>query len=330
MGKQTNAQILRFFKTRDWISKYYCSFFNYSNFISDDRLIRNYILNLLGIFNIKLVQIYIYREEFRIVIRLFSYNDSFTNWKSFLFKQRKKIRYRNRLIQRLSKKHQNILGFENCKSHDWFKKDNKLSQEIFFFKNKNELDYISFNRGQHFIGYSVKRLLSLNLSYLLKTNVVIKNTNIITKQERVLLLTIFSSMAIRLRSPLSKYLRIKFICLVYYSLLYKSSLLLCVYLSSIIPRFCKKKRQSRKINPFLKSLKSVVKLMFSSPFKSQLNVKGVKITIRGRINGSRRKRVYSITKGCSSTQSFGNQVNYYVADAFTIFGILGIKVWIIY
>jgi hypothetical protein len=137
-------------------------------------------------------------------------------------------------------------------------------------------------------------------------------------------------MGLRLRSPLSKYLRIKFLCLVYYAFLYKSSLLLSVYLASIIPRFCKKKRQHRKINSFLKSLKSAVHLMFSIHFKKKVNVKGIKITLKGRINGSRRKRLHTITKGSTSTQSFSNEISYNAVDFPTIFGMLGIKVWFIY
>jgi hypothetical protein len=144
------------------------------------------------------------------------------------------------------------------------------------------------------------------------------------------LLKIFSYKGFRLRSPLSKYLRIKFICLVYYSLLYKSSLLLCRYLRFIIPRFCKKIRKSRKINPFLKSLKSVMILMLNGSFSNQLNVKGLKILVKGRINGSRRKRTHIIKKGYTSTQSLKNEISYYQEDCLTIFGILGIKVWIIY
>ena len=330
MGKQTNAQIIRFHRNQDWLSKYFCSFYNYSNLILQDTLIRKYVLNFTSMFNTKIVQIYIYREESRIIIRIFSYNDSFTNWKSFIFKQRKKIRYRNRLIQRSSKKYRNILGFEDFESHDWFKKDSSLSQKVFFLKNKTELDYISLNKGQHFVAYSGKRLLALNLSYLLKTNVIIKNTNVVSKNHRVFLLKMFSSMGLRLRSPLSKYLRIKFLCVVYYSFLYKSSLLLSFYLASIIPRFCKKKRQHRKINSFLKSLKSVVNLMFGIQFKNKFNVKGIKITLKGRINGSRRKRSYGILKGCTSTQSFSNEINYSTVDFPTIFGMLGIKVWFRY
>jgi small subunit ribosomal protein S3 len=70
--------------------------------------------------------------------------------------------------------------------------------------------------------------------------------------------------------------------------------------------------------------------MFSKYFSQQLQVKGIKIQVKGRINGSRRKRTYIIKKGQTSTQSFSNGISYYQDDCLTIFGILGIKVWIIY
>lgn len=328
MGKQVNPQILRFSKNEDWLSKYYCNNLNYSHLIIQDNIIRDYVINFISLFNTKVAQVYIYREQHRIIIRIFSYNDSFTNWKSFLTKQRKKINYRDNLLIQLSKNNKSNLNRNYLKSFDCLQSVKDSGNEIFFMKNNSKLD--SIPKNNLFIGYSGKRLLSLNLSYLLKTNVIVKNMNIISNNQRVLLLKLFTHTGFRLRSPLSKYLRIKFICLVYYSLLYKSSLLFCRYLRFIIPRFCKKKRKSRKINPFLKSLKSVIRLMFNPNFSNQLRVKGVKILLKGRINGSRRKRTYVIKKGYTSTQSFKNEISYYQEDCLTIFGILGIKVWIIY
>jgi len=333
MGKQTNAQVLRFSKTKDWLSKYYSSYFNYSNLLVQDILIRDYIINFTSLFNTKIAQIYIYREKHNIIIRIFSYNDSFINWNSFILKHKKKIIHRNFALNQSSIKHKNILNVKDLNCHNWFKLNPKLSNEILFNKKNKNLDYISlcnYKKINKCIGYSGKRLLSLNLSYLLRTNVIIKNTNIISNSQRVLILRIFNSLSLRLRSPLSKYLRTKFICLVYYSLLYKSSLLLCRYLRFIIPRFCKKKRKSRKINPFLKSLKSVIGIMFKKNFAKHTCVKGIKIICKGRINGSRRKRTNIIKRGQTSTQSFKNKVSYYQEDCLTIFGILGIKVWIIY
>jgi hypothetical protein len=109
MGKQTNAQVLRLSKTKDWLSKYYSSYFNYSNLLVQDILIRDYIINFISLFNTKIAQIYIYREKHNIIIRLFSYNDSFTNWNSFILKHKKKIIHRNFALNQSSIKHKNIL-----------------------------------------------------------------------------------------------------------------------------------------------------------------------------------------------------------------------------
>merc|ERR1739848_883078 len=76
MGKQTNSQILRFLKNKDWLSKYYSSYFNYSNLIVQDILIRDYVINFISLFNTKVAQVFIYREKHNIIIRIFSYNDS--------------------------------------------------------------------------------------------------------------------------------------------------------------------------------------------------------------------------------------------------------------
>jgi hypothetical protein len=335
MGKQTNPQVLRFLHNYNWPSKFYSSPFNYSNITERDFLVREHVINFMSFFNTKVAQVYIYRYNHHVVIRIFSYNDSFTNWKSFLTKHKKKVYYRNKLY----KSQVNIHNSGNGKPYSWFnanifRKDVNLTNEFPLVKNNKHINFIRFNNSvikkDGIVGYSGKRLLALNLSYLLRTNVIIKNTNIINKDKRALVLKTFSNMGLRLKSPLSPYLRTKFICLVYYSLLYKSSLLLCRYLRFIIPRFCKKKRKNRKINPFLKSLKSVINLMFSKPFSKQIQVKGIKVQVKGRINGSRRKRIYVIKKGHTSLQSFRNEFSYYQEDCLTIFGILGIKVWIIY
>merc|ERR1712037_825900 len=140
--------------------------------------IRDYIINFTSMFNTKVAQVYIYRDNHNIIIRLFSYNDSFTNWKSFLTKHRKKM------LGNSLPKHKNNYAFSKCgsKSFDWFSLNSHLTREVSFPRDNKTLDYIclkKFEKKNSFIGYSGKRLLSLNLSYLLKTNVVIKNTNII-------------------------------------------------------------------------------------------------------------------------------------------------------
>ena len=312
---QKNFEKLR--KHETWCSKYYSSPFNYSNLTQQDYIIFTHVIEFMSFFNTKVAQVSIYRDNNQVIVRIFSYNDSFTNWKSFLTKHKKKLYYRDKLFKG-KPMHGSVNGGKTIR---W-------TRELDHNFNPAALDNLAMKENG-IIGYSGKRLLALNLSYLLKTNVIIKNTNIINKNKLALVLKTFSNIGLRLKSPLSRHLRTKFICLVYYSLLYKSSLLLCRYLRFIIPRFCKKKRKNRKINPFLKSLKSAISLMFSKPFSKQIELKGVKVQVKGRINGSRRKRTYVIKKGQTSLQSFRNEISYYQEDCLTIFGILGVKVWII-
>jgi len=138
MGKQTNAQVLRFLQNEDWISKYYSSSFNYSNLITQDLLIRDYIINFTSLFNTKVAQVYIYRDKHTIIIRLFSYNDSFTNWKSFLIRHRKKVHLRNKLLNNFSIK--SNYGF-GSKFHNYFSSNN-LTNKILFSRDNKNLDYI--------------------------------------------------------------------------------------------------------------------------------------------------------------------------------------------
>ena len=51
MGKQTNANFTVFKKKLAF--KYYSSYFNYSNLIVQDILIREYVINFISLFNTK-------------------------------------------------------------------------------------------------------------------------------------------------------------------------------------------------------------------------------------------------------------------------------------
>merc|ERR1712224_812725 len=180
-GKQTNPQVLRFIQNKDWLSKYYCSPFNYSNLISQDILIRDYVINYISFFNTKVAQVYIYRQESQILIRIFSYNDSFTNWNSFLLKHRKKVQNRNYVYERFCS---NRIGLYDSKhlNYSFISKFSKnLTDKIVFVNNKKEFNLLPlehYKSASKCVGYSGKRLLALNLSHLLKTNVVVRNTNI--------------------------------------------------------------------------------------------------------------------------------------------------------
>jgi len=56
--------------------------------------------------------------------------------------------------------------------------------------------------------------------------------------------------------------------------------------------------------------------------------KGFKIQVSGRLNGAEIARVEWVRKGRVPLQSLGADIQYAMAQAHTIFGVLGIKVWI--
>jgi ribosomal protein S3 len=76
-------------------------------------------------------------------------------------------------------------------------------------------------------------------------------------------------------------------------------------------------------------LRKLIKLLFSNGFCDKNKIKGLKIVFKGRINGSRRKMKYIIEYGQTSVQHFKDKVSYHQEHCYTLFGVSGIKVWII-
>ena len=62
----------------------------------------------------------------------------------------------------------------------------------------------------------------------------------------------------------------------------------------------------------------------------QGNVKGIKIQISGRLNGAEIARSEWIRKGQVPLQTLRARMDYSCQRAQTIYGVLGIKVWIFY
>jgi len=325
MGKHTNAKGLRLFKTKNWHSQLYSDPFNYSNLVSQDLIIRDYVTNMLLKFKIQTVQVNIKRHNQNVYVYIKTYNDHSTFSEAFLNFYSQQIRLKNKIFSgNLYEKPEISDGFL---SH-MFHKESKFPEKVLFgspqkctFKNLQL-------SGQKKLRYSLKRVIALNLTYFLKTNVVIRNTNIIKKSPT--LIKLFWSLAYKLRSPLPSHLSLKFISLVYHSILHKSSFLLCRQLAILIPRFCKKQRKSRKMIPFFYFFKRLIKTLFSNGFFEKKEVKGIKVSVKGRLNGARRKGKYILEYGQTSVQTLKDKVSYHQEDSFTLFGVLGIKVWIIY
>jgi small subunit ribosomal protein S3 len=56
-------------------------------------------------------------------------------------------------------------------------------------------------------------------------------------------------------------------------------------------------------------------------------LKGIKVQIKGRVNGSERSRKETFQVGNISLQTISSNVKYIYKPVFTIYGVCGLKVW---
>jgi len=75
--------------------------------------------------------------------------------------------------------------------------------------------------------------------------------------------------------------------------------------------------------PFRRVLKQTIEKVIQNP-----EVKGIKIFVSGRLNGSEMAREEWLKKGNLPLQSIRANINYAQVDAHTIYGTIGVKVWI--
>ena len=86
-------------------------------------------------------------------------------------------------------------------------------------------------------------------------------------------------------------------------------------------RILQKKRHARFFQFIKKFFIFLIKLKDS-------NLKGFKLNISGNLKGKRRSSDQSITFGPFPLQSFNKHIEFAKADAFTIYGIFGLKIWV--
>jgi len=75
--------------------------------------------------------------------------------------------------------------------------------------------------------------------------------------------------------------------------------------------------------PFRRVLKQTIEKVTQNP-----EVKGIKIWISGRLNGAEMARDEQMKKGSLPLQTIRANINYTQTNAYTIYGVIGIKVWI--
>ena len=74
------------------------------------------------------------------------------------------------------------------------------------------------------------------------------------------------------------------------------------------------------------SYRRAVKLAIASTMR--MNAEGIKIMISGRLNGAEMARSESFKEGRIPLSTFRADIDYYIAEAHTTYGRLGVKVWI--
>jgi small subunit ribosomal protein S3 len=75
--------------------------------------------------------------------------------------------------------------------------------------------------------------------------------------------------------------------------------------------------------PFRRVLKQTVEKVSQNP-----DVKGIKVRVSGRLNGSEMARTEWLRKGNLPLQTIRANINYAQENAHTTYGVIGVKVWI--
>jgi len=79
--------------------------------------------------------------------------------------------------------------------------------------------------------------------------------------------------------------------------------------------------------PFRRAIRQALKCARHKKFKTK--VKGIKIQVSGRLNGAEMARSEWIREGRVPLQTLRANIDYATREAHTIYGILGVKVWVL-
>lgn len=165
---------------------------------------------------------------------------------------------------------------------------------------------------------SIKKIIYTNLTLLIPFNtIVVKSHNIFNNNKK--LKRYLQKKSHKLRLPFQKKHSLMLLLCMWTALVYKSSNLVCQYLSLIFKLYIKRCFR------FLNGLKSVFNLFFK-----KCNLKGIKVQFKGCLNNRRRSRSFDILKGSVPVQTISSQISYSQIDCLSIYGVCGIKVWIHY
>jgi ribosomal protein S3 len=83
--------------------------------------------------------------------------------------------------------------------------------------------------------------------------------------------------------------------------------------------------KTRRHTTFIGFLRRILRVVITNNI---LPIDGLKIMIRGRVNGSDRRKNHSVKEGSLPLQKIKAFIGYSLSDSFTIFGVFGVKVWL--
>jgi hypothetical protein len=97
-------------------------------------------------------------------------------------------------------------------------------------------------------------------------------------------------------------------------------------IGSVIKKFFENRAQRKKQRFFFNNLRK-----FLYNYRKEIffdNIQGIKIEIKGKMNGRDRSSLYRIRLGSVPLSTISKNISYAFLPAFTIYGSFGIKVWI--
>ena len=113
----------------------------------------------------------------------------------------------------------------------------------------------------------------------------------------------------------------KLISLFYYNFIFKNCNFIGIFILSLFSSW--KKNHFR----IFKIVIEILKIFFKSNI---LNIKGIRLQIKGKVNGKKRKTKLIFSLGKFSLSNFNNILNYNYFSKLTIFGSIGFKLWLEY
>ena len=200
------------------------------------------------------------------------------------------------------------------------------SLKLFLFKKKSKLNPFSLTKLKPklitknlFLPLNFISANKLNYAALKFINI---NTLINNPKTLVLYKNIKNSLLLLLKKK--KYLLIDFIRVTVLLTEAKISVKLFTFFIGQIFATLSKKSHNR----FFLILKKLFKIIISENRPGELNIKGIKLKMGGRLRGKTRSDVRTITVGTVPLQSNCKNIDYFKQHIYTIYGTFGLKIWV--